>query len=250
MAQKKQYKAPDYVRFVYARDSNAQYCFSSYTDKVGALGQAGKVVFIAKRLTRNNQPEPYQFGFSMRDRNIREIPGVKDIQGYDIVEFLRNHPECKNSPNGEYIVKPDGSMEQVNVFFKEVNEEADAQKLLEANEYRRNAENIAATLTLAEVYEINSLFGIFKTTELMARHALLDLAGNKPALFMEAYENPQRRALAAVRKGLDKHVLKQSGAVVIWNKTTIGLDEQDAATNLQKDPKMLEALESAIKKVS
>lgn len=247
---KKQYIAPDYIRFVYTREANAQYCFSNYTDGVGALGTPGKVVFISKRLDKLNRPEPYQYGFSMRDRNIREIEGITDIQGYSIVEFLRNHPECKNSPNGRYITNADGSTTQIDIFFKEVNEESDAKKMLDANDYRRNAENIAASLALAEVYEINALFGIFKTTELMARHALLDLAGNKPQLFMDAYENPQRRSLSVVRKAIDKGILKVQGTVVIWNKTQIGNDEQDAATNLQKDVKMLEALESAIKKVN
>lgn len=250
MAVKKIYKAPDYVRFVYARDSNSQYSFSTYTDNVGALGTAGKVVMISYQLDRNNRPIPYQFGFSMRDRNIRVEEGRSDANDVNVAEFLRNHPECKGSPNGAYIRHDDGTMEQVNIYFKEVNEESDARKLLDANEYRRNAENIAAGLSLEEVFEINSLFGIRKTTELMARHALLDIAGNKPQIFMEAYENPQRRSLAAVKMGIERKVLKQSGTVVVWNKTTLGVDEIDAATNLQRDVKMLEALEAAIKKVN
>src|SRR6478609_7960189 len=108
MATKRQYKAPEYVYFVFARDSNSHYTFSTYTDHVGALGIPGKVVFISKRLDKNNKPEPYQYGFSMRDRSIREVEGVEDIQGYSVVEFLRAHPECKGSPNGTYITGNDG----------------------------------------------------------------------------------------------------------------------------------------------
>jgi hypothetical protein len=250
MAGKRIYKAPDYVRFVYARDSNAQYSFSSYTDSAGALGTPGKVVFVSYRLDKNNKPEAYQFGFSMRDRNIRVEANREDTQGYNVADFLRAHPECKGSPNGVYIQKEDGTEEQIGIFFKEVNEEADAQKILEAGAYRRKAENIAAELTFEEVKEINAYFGIFHDTELLARTAIQDIAGNKPPLFMEAYEDPKRKALGAVRRGLVKRVLKQSGTVVIWNKTTIGVDELEAASNLQRDPKLLEALESAIKKVN
>jgi hypothetical protein len=251
MAGRKIYKAPDYARFVYARASNSQYSFSTYTDSVGALGTPGKVVFISYRLDKKNQPEPYQFGFSMRDRNIRVEENRTDAQGYNVAEFLRAHPECKGSPNGYYKINEDGTEEQVaeSIFFKEVNEEADAKKLLEATEYRRKAENLAANLTYEEVLELNSYFGVFKQTEELARVALNDIAGNKPAIFMEAYEDPKRKAVAAVRRGIDKRVLKVSGTVVIWNKTTIGIDELDAAANLQRDPKLLEALETAIKKV-
>lgn len=251
MAKQKIFTAPRYVYFVFAADQNPQYTFSSYTDYVGANGKGeGAGVFVAYQLDGKNKPIPYVFGFSMRDRTIRVEESKTDISGIKVVDFLRSHPECKGSPNGTYYFDSNGERRQSNVLFKEMNEEEDAQKALDAKSYRRNAENIAANLSLEEVYEINAVLGVFKIGEVMSRHALSEVAGNKPDIFMKAYENPQRRAIAAVRKGLDKRILGYQGAAVIWNKTQIGHDEHDAANNLLKEGKMLEALESAIKKIT
>jgi len=251
MAKQKVYTPPKHVFFVFSAGQNAHYTFSSYMDKVGALGNAGSPVFISYQLDKNKQPIPYVFGFSMRDRVIRVEENKKDVNGISVVEFLRNHPECKDSPNGTYYVDPaDGVRKQEFVLFKEMNEEEDAQKALDAKNFRREAENIAANLTLEEVYEVNALLGIFKVGELMSRHAISEVAGNRPDVFMSAYQDPQRRAKAAIKKGIAKNVLQNQGLAIVWNKTMIGIDDVDAAAKLQLDIKLLEALESAIKKVS
>jgi len=246
MANIRKFKQPDYVYFVFAKSSNAGHGFSTYNDESGALGNPGRAVFISYQTDKNNQPIPYHFSFSVRDRVLRIDNTKTDANGTNVVEFLRASPECKDSPNGTY----DANGVQYGVVFKEMNEEADADRALKAKDYRRNAENIAADLPLEDVYEINSLLGIFKHGEVMSRHALLEVAGNKPDVFMDAYENPQRQSLALVRRGIEKKILHYQGGAVIWNKTTLGLDEQDAATNLQKEPKMFEALDLAIKKVN
>lgn len=246
MANIKNFKQPDYVYFVFARTSNAGHGFSTYNDEQGVLGNPGTAVAISYQKDKQGNPIPYHFSFSVRDRVLRIDAKKTDANGVNVVEFLRASPECKDSPNGNY----DQNGVQHGIVFKEMNEEADADKALKAKDYRRNAENIAADLSLEDVYEINSLLGIFKHGEVMSRHALLEVAGNRPDVFMDAYENPQRQSLALVRRGIDKKILHYQGGAVIWNKTTLGLDEQDAATNLQKEPKIFEALELAIKKIN
>lgn len=246
MANIRNFKPVEYVYFVFAQGTSAGRGFSTYTDSVGALGRPGTPVMVTYQTDKNKNPIPYHFSFSVRDRVLRVEKDKVDANGMSVVEFLRNSPECKDSPNGNYST--DGV--QFNVVFKEMNEEADADKALKAKEFRRNAENIAADLSLEDVFEINSLLGIFKQGEVMSRHALLEIAGNRPDVFMDAYENPQRKALSLVRRAIDKKVLHYQGGTVIWNKTTLGLDEQDAATTLQKEPKIYEALDLAVKKVS
>ncbi len=254
MAEKKKFKAPEYVYFVFNKGTNAGWGFSTYQDKVGAVldkdgvGYPGKVVSIYYQLDKNNKPIPYFFSMSMRDRVLKVEKDKTDMYGVSVVEYLRNSPECKGSPNGNYsdVENPDS---QTGVFFKEMNEEADARVALDAKDYRRNAENLAAGLSLEEVYEVNALLGQFKKGETFARHYILEVAGNKPDIFMRAYENPQRKALALIKKGISKGILKTQGSVVIWAKTTVGLDELDAAANIQKDKKMIEALEKAVNQV-
>jgi hypothetical protein len=255
MAKQKIFTAPEYIYFVFAADQNPQYGFSSYTDRVGSLGKGeGVPVYISYQVDGKNKQIPYFFGWGKtRDRVLRVEASRVDINKTSVADFLRSHPECKDSPNGTYYNDPaTGERKQSGVFFKEMNEEQDAAKALEAKNYRREAENIVANLPLEEVYEINAVLGIFKVGEVMSRHALSEMAGNKPQVFMEAYQNPQRRAISIVRKGLDKKVLSYQGAAVIWNKTQIGHDEVDAAAFLSRvdNKKLLEALESAIKKIS
>lgn len=251
MSRKKQFKAPEYVYFVFTRGTNAHYGFSTYVDTVGALGVPGAPVFISYQKDKKGEQIPYHFSVSIRDRAIKVEKNKVDANGTSVVEFLRNHPECKDSPNGDYIIDPVSGQEiQTNMFFKEMNEEADAQAAIKAKDFRRKAENIAAELDLEDVVDINAICGIFKKGELLSRHAIMELAGNRPDVFMDAYENPQRKALALIRKGVEKQVLKINGAAVVWNKTTLGIDEIDAATSLQKDSKLMNALEQAIKKVS
>lgn len=247
MAQIKQFKAPEYVYFVFAKGTNAGYGFSSYTDHVGALGKPGAVVTISYQMDKSNRPIPYHFSMGTRDRTLRVEKSKVDMNGTNVVEFLRNSPDCKGSPNGNYVKLKDGTTIQGDIYFKEMNEEADAKTALDAKNFRREAENIAASLDLEEVYDINAILGHFKQGELLARHFLAEIAGNKPEIFMNAYNNPQRKALALIKKGLVKEVLKSQGTVILWGKTTLGLDEIDAATNIQKDKKIMEGLEKALK---
>jgi len=239
---RKQYKKPEYVYFVFTKGGNAGYGFSSYTDRVGVFGSPGSIASISYQLDKNNKPIPYVFSMSVRDRALKVDKYKTDMNGISVVEFLRNSPECKDSPNGEYL--EDGT--QVNVWFKEMNEESDAEIALSAKAFRRKAENIAADLSIEEVYDVNALLGYFDTKELMARHYIMEVAGNKPQVFMNAYENPQRQALSLIKKGINRKVVSQNGNVVVWNKTTLGIDQQEAATALAKDKKLFESLQKAV----
>jgi hypothetical protein len=246
MAEKPKFKRPEYVYFVFTKGSNAGYGFSTYVDKVGALGTPGAIVSISYQLDKANQPIPYVFSMSVRDRALKVEKDKVDMKGISVVDFLRNSPECKDSPNGEYL--EDGT--QVNVWFKELNEESDAEIALKAKEYRRKAENIAADLSYDDVIDMNAFLGYFETKELMARHYLMELAGNRPQVFMKAYEDPNRKALALIRKGIARNVLGQNGNVITWNKTTLGLDELEAASAIQKDQKLLSSLTKAVEQAA
>lgn len=242
MSKKRVFDKPEYAYFVFTKGSNAGYGFSSYTDKVGAISKPGSVVFISYQNDKNNRPIPYVFSMSVRDRALKIEKKKQDMNGISVVEFLRNSPECKDSPNGDYL--DDGT--QVNVYFKEMNEESDAEIALKAKEYRRKAENLAADLTIEEVYDINALLGNFERKELMARHFIMELAGNKPNIFMNAYENPNRAALSLIKKGLQRKVLTENGSVVMFGKTALGLDQDEAATAIQKDKKLMASLQKAV----
>lgn len=243
---KREFTAPDWTYFVFTAN-NPSYGFSGYDDHNGALGNPGASVSIAYQTDNNGKPIPYIFSFGRtRDRVLRVATGKTDVNGTSVVEYLRNHPECAGSENGSYDPE---TGKQSGIMFKELNEEADAKKAMDNKAYRLKAENIANSLELEDVIALNALLGNYKTGELMNRHALLEVAGNFPKQFMEAYENPQRKAISVIRLGVNANVLKKQGNMIMWNETTVGLDEYDAATKLQKDSQMLAAIEQAIKKV-
>lgn len=245
----------DYVYFVFTQPYMASYGFSEYSDDVGAVkyrdekdGIPGRVVSISYRQKANGQPEKYHFSFTsdVRDRAIRVNKNSVDSRGINIVEFLKSHPECKDSPNGKYT--EDGK--QLDIHFKLRDEEADAVKLLAHQGVRLKAENIAFNLTDEEVFEIAPLFGENSPVPAMAKHTIMDLASNKPLIFLEVYEDGLRKAKSLLKRAVIAKVLTLNGSAVVWNKTTLGLDENEAAAKLASDPTILEALEKAIKRVS
>lgn len=240
----KKFNPNDYVHFVYLTPKNASYGFSTYQTLEGDV----KFISYGKD-PKTGEPIKYFFTFSKKDRVIRVHKNKKDIFGNSVVEFLRNSPECKNSPNGTYEPNENGDLVQVGVIFKEMNEESDAEKAIAAKEYRLKAETLAANLKGEELHEVAALLGIYGK-ETLVKHAVMEVAGNRPPQFMEAYDNPNRKAFALIRKGLNAKVLLQKGSIIMWNDTTIGADEQDAVATLLKDKKMMTALSEAIKKVS
>jgi hypothetical protein len=240
----KKFDANDYVHFVYLRPTNAEYGFATYQDATGEV----KYISYSKD-PKTGEPIKYYFNFNMKDRVIRVHRNRKDIFGNSVVEFLRNSPECKDSPNGVYEPDGNGNLVQTGVIFKELNEESDAEKAIAAKEYRLKAETLAANLKGDDLYDVAALLGIFGK-ERLVKHAVLEVAGNRPQQFMDAYDDPNRQAIALVRKGIHAKVLTTKGSIILWNSTTIGVDEQDAAASLLKDKKLMAALTEAIKKVS
>jgi hypothetical protein len=234
---------PKYIYFVLASSSNSHYGFSTYQDS------SGNVKSISYRKDKKGNPEPYQFSWSKNNfhRTLRFAADAVDSQGNSIVEFLRNHPECKGSPNGIYIKDEQGNDIQVNVFFKEMDTESDAQKAIDAKTKRLKAENLAANVSDEEVLDLAIMLGSFETKPLMARHYVMEIAGNKPLIFLEAYDNPQRKSLALIKKGIAKGILTVNGTVVVWNKTVLGEDENGAAAYIAKEKKAYDALENAVK---
>jgi hypothetical protein len=241
----KKFDPNQFVHFVYLTPKTVSYGFSGYQD------ESGEVKFISySKDPKTGDPIKYYFNFGMKDRVIRVNKDKKDLFGNSVVEFLRNCPECKGSRNGSYAIdEVTGETVQEGVIFKEMNEESDAEKAIEAKEYRLKAETLAANLKGEDIYDVAALLGIFGK-ESLVRHAIMEVAGNRPPQFMDAYDNPNRQALALIKKGLAKNVLENRGGLVLWNKTTIGVDEAEAASAVLKDKKLFEGLANAIKKVS
>lgn len=226
------YNPDNYVYFVSKRQYGSPYGFTTYTNLDGDL------CMIVNKKDKNGDPIPRKFNFGRRERTMRIPKNQKDIQGNSVVEFLRNHPECKGSVNNRGIT-----------LFEEVNEESSATQAINAKSARIEAEQKALSLEGEDLTDMCALIGQFSTKESILKHKILDYAGNEPDKFLEMFDAPDRKMRSLVRKGLSAGVLSQKGNMISWESTVIGADEDAAVTTLTKDKKLASALAEGIKRV-
>lgn len=243
MPTKKKVEAqPAYVYFVLTRPTLSHYGFTSYQDEEGNI----QMIINSKN---NGNIIPRRFSFSKKDRTMKIPTSQKDVDGNNVVEFLRNHPECEGSPNGRYIETEDGQI-QTNVFFKELNEGRDAKNAMEVRKLTTKAQNTALELDFEGLQEVGSLLGFKHKDFDILQFKLYEFARKKPHEFLDAVESPDRQARSLVKRGINKGVLSQRGKMVKWEDTVIGADEDDAVAAIMKDKKLYEAIEKNVKAVS
>ncbi len=240
----------DYVYFVYV-GNNATYGFRNYTDK-----ETGHERGYVMSYDKNQQPEYKEWVFDNGSRRqIRVHKDQRDKQrnerfpnGQLAADFLRNSPECYKSPSGTYSPIGDGEQKQHLVYFREVNESADAKIALDSRTLVLDAQMKAMKLKGEELSDMCSLISVFSTDEEILTLRLLDYAANKPSLFIKLYEDPARKVRALIRKALNATVLSQDGRMIKWEGKLVGADEDDAVSNLIKDEKLKKAIELNLNK--
>lgn len=230
------FKYDDYEYFVLLpeRMTNAHYGFRDYSDiMTGEL----KAIYDGKK-DRNGDPIPRQFNFSRKERTMR-IPKVqKDSKGSFVVEFLKNHPECVDSPNNQGQA----------FWFKRVKEAEDAKVAMDQKRLRLKAENFAADLEGEALFDVAAMYGVFDKREAIALHAISEAAHNDPSTFLDIVNSPDMIAKALVYKAVDGKVFAKKGKMIVWENETIGADTDEAVSRLMKDEKLREAVESNLKK--
>ena len=223
------------VYFVLTRPTISHYSFSGYTDK------DGNPQYIANSRTSDGIIRR-SFSFSRKDRTMKIPVYQKDIEGNSVVEFLRNHPECQDSPNGIYKETPDGTVQQ-NIYFKELNDGKDAKKALEGRRITTKALNLALELDAESAQEVAMLLFGFRSDDIdIIQFKLYEYARNKPEDFLEVADSKDRKARALVRQGVSVGALIKKGRLILWEDTVIGNDEDEAVSNLMKDKKLMDSL--------
>lgn len=222
-----QFDPKNYVYFVNLR--KGQTGFSTYATL------DGEVKMIVNKYDKAGNPVPRNFNFSKTQRTMRIPINQKDVAGNSVVEFLRNHPECKDSPNSRGITT-----------FAEINTDKEASEALEAKKKKLKAENLAINLEAEELAEIAAVFGIFNASPVVTQWRIQEIAQNDPEAFIDVAEDPARSARALIRKALKHDILKRRGAIVMWEDEQIGPDEESAVTTIMKDERLKGALQEAV----
>lgn len=219
---------------------------STYVDYAGVFGSPGSTVrYVTSRDDRGRDKGKY-FTWSESHRRFVVREGERDINGITQYEFLKNAPECEGSPNGVY--GPDG--QQTGIIYREMNTSRDAEVALEADQARILAQANALTLEPSVLSEVAAHIGVFAGKEDPAgnimRVRVVDWAGKHPADYWSVLNSGDRGVRAVIRKAIADGILTVKGAIIMWESTVIGSDENTAVSQLMNDPSMLSALKEKI----
>lgn len=228
----------DYVVFQFTGTNNI-FGFRTYNN------ERGQTIGFIEGKDKDGLPIYRRWKF---DRDVRKISVHKDktdLDNKNAVEFLRNSPNCKGSPNGSYTINGD----QLDVYFEEVNEAKAAEKGLEFETLRIEAQNAALKVKGQDFIDLCALIGVFNKDESIMRFALVDYAKNKPQSFMDIYSDPVRQLKSMIRRAVDKGVFSKDGKMLTWENKLIGADEDDAVATLKKDENLFKAIKANLDKV-
>lgn len=228
----------NYVYFVLGRNSNASYSFTGYTDP-----DTGEIKAIYKgRKDAHGKDVPHRFKFDRAHRSMRVNKNERDIYGNNIVEFLRNYPECAESSHGSYAGEGK-QRKQTNIWFQEINERKDADIAIEAKSAKIKAENVALYLEGDDLKAMAILFGEHRSDEGLQKHRVLEAAGADPEGFMKFYTAPDRHAKVLLTRAMNAKLVKQKGTLYLWEGVTVGTNYESAIAKLMDDAVLANAIE-------
>lgn len=247
-------KPQDYHYFVLRYPTNTN-SYNGYTDKES--GMLMQIFKGRKEVVGGERVDvPHRFKFDQAHRTIRVhkndksiIPSIEsyydengELQERKIfiksVDFLRKHPACKGSPNGD---GGDGWE------FSELKEHDDAVTAVDAKKNQLKALNAAMNLDTKDLKEMAALYGMFDPDDAKQKHFLLEKAGANPSEFLEFFESPERSAKALLKKAISLGIVKTKGTLHVWEKETLGADEDLAIAKLIADKDYAEGLRNAVK---
>lgn len=229
-------------------DRGGTISFRGYTDHAGALGKAGAYVEYITSRDANGKGKGKQFVIDSSRRRFQVRLGEQDASDKPITQydFLKNYPECEGSPNGHYQDLGNGERVQLNISFREMDEERDAEMALEADNERVLAEASALKLDDGTLEEIAVFIGLSGKANKMMRFKVREFAQKRPKEYNKLLNSGDRPLRALVRRAIAQGILTQKGPVIFWENSMIGGDEDSAMSTLYNDKRLLEALKSKV----
>jgi hypothetical protein len=217
---------------------------TSYSDRLGIVNPndpGQNVMYVVSRDGKNN-PVGKRFRFDESFRRLMTRETDKDFNGISQYNWLKNYPNCEGSPYGEYVENADGTVTQLAVWFRELNDAKDAETALQADEVRIRAQAEALELDNDTLAEVGALIGQYGDPDKLMRLKVVEFAGKKPSQFEKMLKSGDRGVRATVRRALADGVLKTKGSVIYWDETLIGADEDAAVAAFIREPDMYNAV--------
>lgn len=222
--------------------------FRTYTDRAGVFGRkGGPVEYVISRDGQGRDKGKY-FTLDQAHNAFMVRDGDADIYDKSMFNFIKNHPWCEDSPNGTYVNNEHGDKVQIDVKFRLMNTEADAEIALEASINRSKAILSAGEIdedTLVEVAAVG--VGYHGKPDKLMRHKVVEWANKRPKDYFEVLNSGDRAIRALIRKGISDNVLQVKHPLIYWDNRMIGTDEDAAVKTLIDDPDTFEALSEKVK---
>ncbi len=217
--------------------------FRTYTDTAGVFDTPGAPVEYITTVDANGRPKGKWFKMDQSHNAIIVNINDVDVKGKKMIDFIRNHPDCEGSKNGRYITDGNGDTIQINVKFRELNTEQDAQTALAASLRRSKAQLSAGELDFDTLKEVAILgIGMSSNSESILRHKVVEWAGKRPQDYFTILDSGDRQIRAQVRKAITDGIFTERGPLIYWGNEIIGSNEDDAVSKLLNDEELRSAL--------
>lgn len=229
----------DYVKFLFT-SHNRSFSFRTYND------ETGREVGFIDGYNKDGSPIYHRWKFDQDGlRKISVHKNKVDRNGLNAVEFLRKSPNCVGSPTGTYI----GDGTQVDLYFKEVNEEKDAKVLVDEEMIRLEAVNAAVKVKGQDFIDLCALLNTFNKDESVMRIALIDYAKVAPEKFLDLVNDKSRQTRSIIRRGVNAGIIQKQGKIYSWEDLVLGVDEDSAVAKLITDEKLVSAIKTHLEKL-
>jgi hypothetical protein len=218
--------------------------FRTYTDRTGALKRGVMIgVQYVEGKDERGRDKGKNFTLGQSHNAFRCHVEQRDVYGTLMVDFLKNAPMCEGSPNGDY----DEDGKQLNVQYRLMDDEKDAEILLEATRLRSKAEYSASEeIDDQTLIEIAALIGFHGDPDAMMRFKVADYARRNPKDYFAVLERGDRFLRAVVRKAKNDKVLTEKGSLIYWGNQLLGATEDAAVAYLIQNEDVLDRLKELV----
>lgn len=181
-------------------------------------------------LYEGERGNPKRYSFNKTIRTLR-IPAANK----ELVEAIRNHPECQDSPNGTYR-KIGNENIHVNALFKMLDEEGDAKLAIDGFALRKEANDLAFELMKDQNAALDAqiVLGINKSGDL-GNHDMLQYANTDPGSFIKQIKSIDFKSRALVKRAIAENIIYKDGVVYRAGELEFGVDLEEAISIAVKD---------------
>jgi hypothetical protein len=207
-----------------------------YTDK------DGKDCYVSKGNDQFGRPLKRRFTFTYAQRTIR-IPNSQA----DVIKHIEEHPNCAGSPNGDYEER-NGKITQQGIFFKKIDEGADAKVAVNAMIEGIEAQNFVNELDKDELRDAAVvLCNCYDHSPLMQQFELLNLAKNNPAVVLK-YKNKDTNqdVISLFRRAVNLGIIVDDNIAFFLGKMRMGASEDAAVKFLLNNKGYLDSVREKV----